>query len=76
MVEGSGMQGFLCILQSLRNHRIIKWEFNIGDRERVWFIDKRPIAEDGASISRDAGPAIGVNFLVAHSVMERVGRMS
>ena len=70
MVEGSGMKGFLCILQSLRDHRIIKWEFNIGDRERLWLIDKRPVAEDGASISRYAGPAIGINFLVAHGVIE------
>lgn len=67
------MQSFLCILHSLRDRGIIKWEFNVSETECVRLVDERSVPKDGARISRSAGPAIGGNFLVAHGVVERVG---
>lgn len=66
------MQSFLCILQSLPDRGIIQWEFNVSETECVRLVDERPVTKYGARISRCAGPAIGGNFLVTHSVVERV----
>lgn len=66
MVERFGMQGLLCIFQSLRNRGIFKWEFDLFERQRPGLVDEGFPTKDGACISRHAGPAIGFNFVLAH----------